>query len=194
MLFAIAVMRGGSVAENSAVCRSAGVAARIASRSSAKPMSSISSASSSTTIFTAARCKRAAPDMIERAARRGDDDVDAALQRADLTFHRSAAIDRHRDDSERLAIFVHGLGNLHRELARRHEHQRRGALARRSVRCDEVQQRQRERGGLSRSRRGLREHVAPFEQRRNCGALDGRWLFVSERGERGEEPFVESEG
>src|SRR5664279_1566185 len=43
-------MRGGSVAENSAVWRVFGVAARIASRSSAKPMSSISSASSRTSV------------------------------------------------------------------------------------------------------------------------------------------------
>ena len=42
------LLRGANVAANSAVCRSAGVAVRIASRSSAKPMSSISSASSST--------------------------------------------------------------------------------------------------------------------------------------------------
>ena len=45
---AIAPMRAGSVAEKSAVWRVFGVAARIASRSSAKPMSSISSASSRT--------------------------------------------------------------------------------------------------------------------------------------------------
>ena len=43
-------MRGGIVAENSTVCRCSGVSARIASMSSAKPMSSISSASSSTTV------------------------------------------------------------------------------------------------------------------------------------------------
>ena len=47
---AIDTIRGGSVAEKSAVCRSDGVAARIASRSSANPMSSISSASSSTSV------------------------------------------------------------------------------------------------------------------------------------------------
>ena len=52
-LSAMAAMRGGSVAEKSAVCRSAGVASRISSMSSAKPMSSISSASSSTTAASA---------------------------------------------------------------------------------------------------------------------------------------------
>ena len=45
----MALIRGGMVAENSTVWRSAGVTARIDSMSSAKPMSSISSASSSTT-------------------------------------------------------------------------------------------------------------------------------------------------
>ena len=83
-LLAIAAMRGGIVAEKSAVCRSAGVASRIASRSSAKPMSSISSASSSTTTCTRVEAQRLAADVIERAARRGDDDVDAALERAKL--------------------------------------------------------------------------------------------------------------
>ena len=44
----MAAMRGGIVAAKSAVCRSGGVASRIASMSSANPMSSISSASSRT--------------------------------------------------------------------------------------------------------------------------------------------------
>ena len=50
---------GGRVAENSAVWRVFGVASRIASRSSAKPMSSISSASSRTTPAHAAELERA---------------------------------------------------------------------------------------------------------------------------------------
>ena len=54
--------------------------ARIASRSSAKPMSSISSASSSTTTFT--RSSRSVLRRMWSSARpgRGDDDVDAALE------------------------------------------------------------------------------------------------------------------
>ena len=47
-------------------------------------MSSISSASSRTSTRSAIELERAAPDVIERAARRGDDDVGAALERADL--------------------------------------------------------------------------------------------------------------
>ena len=52
----MALMRGGSVAENSTVWRSAGVEPRIDSMSSAKPMSSISSASSSTTSLMPSSC------------------------------------------------------------------------------------------------------------------------------------------
>ena len=138
--------------------------------------------------------QRAPPDVIERAARRRHDYIYAALERANLTLHRRAAVDRHGDHAERLPVLVDGLGDLHRELARGHEYQRRGPLARRSIGCDEMQQRQRERGGLSGSRGGLGEHVVAFEQRRNGGALDRRRLFISERGESGEEPVVESEG
>ena len=68
--------RGGIVAEKSAVCRSVGRASRIASRSSAKPMSSISSASSSTTMLNGvelsvrAGCGRARAPAWRRRRRR----------------------------------------------------------------------------------------------------------------------------
>ena len=39
--------------------------------------------------------QRPPPDVIERAARRRDDDVGAALERADLLVHRRAAVERH---------------------------------------------------------------------------------------------------
>ena len=72
----------------------AGVAFRIASRSSANPMSSISSASSSTSTRKRVELQRLAAHVIERAARRGDDDVGAALERGDLLVHRRAAVER----------------------------------------------------------------------------------------------------
>ena len=49
LVLPIAAIRGAMVAAKSAVCRVEGVACRMVSMSSAKPMSSISSASSSTT-------------------------------------------------------------------------------------------------------------------------------------------------
>ena len=106
---------------------SSGVASRIASRSSAKPMSSISSASSSTSIAQVVELQRAAPDVIERAARRGDDDVGAALERADLlrasARRRRPAATR---DADALRVLVDRFGDLHRQLARRHEHEAAG--------------------------------------------------------------------
>jgi hypothetical protein len=66
---AIPSIRAGMVAENSTVWRSAGVSCRIASMSSAKPMSSISSASSSTTIWTS--LSRNVPRLMWSSARPG---------------------------------------------------------------------------------------------------------------------------
>ena len=68
---------------------------------------------------------------------------------------------------------MHRLGDLHRELARRHEDQRRrvrAALPRRSA--EALQQRQRERRGLAGAGRRLPDQVAPFEQRRDGLPLD----------------------
>ena len=45
--------------------------------------------------------ERAAPHVIERAARRGDDDVRAALERADLLMHRRAAVERQHRQARR---------------------------------------------------------------------------------------------
>ena len=130
---AIRPSRGGIVAEKSTVWRGSGAASRIASMSSAKPMSSISSASSSTTVIDAAEPQRAAPDVVERAARRRHDDVDAALERAQLRADRLAAVDRQDAHAEPAPVLVDRLGDLHRQLARRHEHER-GGVAHRCAR------------------------------------------------------------
>ena len=101
------VIVGEMVAEKSAVWRSAGVAARIVSRSSAKPMSSISSASSRTTMRDLVEAQAAALEVVDRAAGRGDDDVDAASQPAELLADRLAAVDR-QDPRAELAAVAHG--------------------------------------------------------------------------------------
>ena len=106
--------------------------------SSAKPMSSISSASSKMMVSNDAGLERAAPDVVQRAAGRGDDDVDAALQRLELADDRRAAVDRQRPDPEAAAVAVDGLGDLRRQLARRDQDQRarrRAGLAPRPRRC-----------------------------------------------------------
>ena len=70
-----------------------------------------------------AELQRAALDVIERAPRRGDDDAGAALEGANLLRDRRAAVDRQHGDAESLRVLVDRFRHLHRQLARRHEHQ-----------------------------------------------------------------------
>ena len=67
-----------------------GVTARIASRSSANPMSSISSASSRTSVRNASSFSDLAVHVIERPPGRRDHHVHPALQRPELRVHRGA--------------------------------------------------------------------------------------------------------
>ena len=67
--------------------------------------------------------------MIEHAARRADDDFGTAPQRADLLIHRRAAVDRYDDQAGALRVLVERFGDLHRQLARRHQHERAGPAA-----------------------------------------------------------------
>ena len=93
-------MTGDTVAENSAVWRSPGVAASTASRSSAKPMSSISSASSSTTTRTAS--SRRLPRFRWSTARPGVATTTSTprAQRPQLEPDGLAAVDRQRPDAQ----------------------------------------------------------------------------------------------
>ena len=175
-------MRGGSVAEKSAVWRVFGVAARIASRSSAKPMSSISSASSRTSACSAVERERLAVHVVERAAGRRDDDVDAPLQGVELRDHRRAAVDRQHAHADLLAVAVDGLGDLHRELARRHEDEgRRGRSA-----CSA---RRRSGGGsAARTRPSCRCRSPPARGRRGPRAAAGSTRSGSESAPRSRGP------
>jgi len=78
--------------------------------------------------------ERAAAQVVERASRRGDDDVHAAAERADLRAHGRAAVDRQDGDAEGPPVPMHRLGDLHRELSRRHQDEGRRSLARRRLR------------------------------------------------------------
>ena len=86
---AIAAMRGGSVAENSAVCRVFG--RRLEDRLEVLGEAHVEHLVrlvEDDQLHATSRLERAPADVIERAARRRDDDVDAALERADLLLHR----------------------------------------------------------------------------------------------------------
>ena len=155
--------------------------------SSAKPMSSISSASSSTTTARRVELQRSAREVVERPARRRDDDVDALLEGPQLAADRLAAVDRQHPRPEPAAVAVDRLGHLHRQLARGHQDQRaRHRRARPSPR-DPLQQRQGERGGLAGAGRRLAEQVPALEERRDGLRLDRRRLLVAEHGELGQQ-------
>jgi hypothetical protein len=85
--------------------------------------------------------QRAAADVIQRPARRGDDHVDAAFQSPDLLAHCRSAVNRGDLHSELSAVPVDRLGDLHRELARRHQHEPRRAAARAGLLRDPLQHR-----------------------------------------------------
>ena len=61
----------------------------------------------------------AALEVVDRATRRGDDDVDAAAEAAQLLADRLAAVDRQDPRAHLAAVLEEGLGDLHRELAGR---------------------------------------------------------------------------
>ena len=94
--------------------------------SSAKPMSSISSASSSTTVRMPSTSSEPRPRWSRTPSRRADDDVDAAFERLQLAEDRLAAVDRDDLDAELAAVLEDRLGHLHRQLACRHEDEGRG--------------------------------------------------------------------
>ena len=70
----------------------------------------------------------AALDQVEQAARRGDQDVDAARQGLDLAAIAQAADDGAEAQAEAAAVGVEAAGDLDRELAGRRQHERARAL------------------------------------------------------------------
>ena len=137
--------------------------------------------------------ERTALEVVEGAARRRDDHVDAAFERAQLLRDRLTAVDRHDAQTGAARIFVHGFRDLHREFARRHEDQAAGVALGVVVLAEHVQERQREGGGFARTGRGLAEDVAAGQQRRDRFTLNRSRFFVTERRQRGNQPFVEAE-
>ena len=103
----------------------------------------------------------AALEVVDRSTRRGDDDVDPATQAAQLLPDRLAAVDGHDPGAERLAVDVEGLGDLHRELAGRDDHERAGRVGAGLPDRDALEDRQGERRGLAGAGRRLGQDVPP---------------------------------
>jgi hypothetical protein len=117
--------------------------------------------------------------MIEQAARRGDDHVDAAAQSLDLGSEADASVDHRGARLEVPAVGAHALLDLRRELARGHEHQRLGMAMVERLALEDLQHRQREASGLPGA--GLRggEQVAAREDDGDGLGLDGGGLGVA---------------
>ena len=107
------------VAEKSIVWREAGVRASSFSTSGRKPRSSISSASSRTTLRTCREVEVTLLGQVDQPAGGADDDLDAALQRLDLRLVRAAAVDGEHADAAGLAGPLEVTGHLDGELAGR---------------------------------------------------------------------------
>ena len=167
----------GMVAENSATCLSSGVSARIVSTSSAKPILSISSASSRTRKRSSREVERALLEVVHDPAGRADDDVDAATQGGELDAVPLAAVDRQDVHALHVrGVLLEGLGDLERELAgRRQDEGLRGLLREVELRQD----RQREGGRLAGAGLGEADDVTPLEQRRDGLRLDRRGRLVA---------------
>ena len=119
--------------------------------------------------------------MVERAARRRHDDVDTAAERSDLLVHRRAAVKRDDVEARPAGVLVRGFGHLHRQFARRHEHQcARGACLGGAGPCQPIEDRQDEGGGLAGAGAGLADQVATFEQKGDGLALDAAWALRSQ--------------
>ena len=146
--------------------------------SSAKPMSSISSASSSTTSADVVEAQRAPLDVVDGPARRGDDDVDAVAEGAELAADRLAAVDRQRPG--RRARGRSGTSPRTPARRARGSGRARGRSGRRGRAVDELQRGQGERRRLAGAGGRLPEDVAAGEQLGDGVGLDRRRLLVPE--------------
>ena len=125
-------------------------------------------------------------EVVEQAARRGDDDLGAGAQRADLRVEADAAVDRGRADraaarrrsgrSPRPGARARGSGS--RISAR----MTRGPPA--GVRVEALEHRQHEGGRLAGAGLGAGEEVAAGEDERDRLGLDGGGFGVALRGRR----------
>ena len=118
----------------------------------------------------------AALDQVEQAARRGDQDVDAAGQGLDLAAIAQAADDGAKTQAEAATVGVEAAGDLDRELAGRRQHERTRALGQRAFlgRGELLQHGQRESRRLAGAGLGNAQDVAALQEGGNGARLDGR--------------------
>jgi hypothetical protein len=133
--------------------------------------------------------------VVEQAAGRGDQHVEAASQHVDLRAMRDAADDDADARAHELAIGAETVGDLRRELARRGQHQGAGREGRRAaaVRQQPAENGQRESGGLSGAGLGDAEKVAALEEQGDRLGLNGGRRFIAFAIEGAKERLGEAE-
>ena len=134
-------------------------------------------------------------DVVEQASGRGDENVEAARERIDLGLHADAAVDTVGAQRHVLAVSADRQLDLRRELARRRQHQHaRGArLGPDRIQCKQLQDRQREPGGLAGAGLCRGEDVAALEDDGNRLDLDGGGLGIAFVRHRTDELGLEAE-
>ena len=139
--------------------------------------------------------QRPAIDQIEQAARCGDEDIDAALELADLAVDRHATEHDLGGDTQVATIDADIVGDLAGQFAGRRQDQSPATarLARFLVTREAIENRQREGGGLAGARLGDAEQVTAFENQRNRLGLDRSRSFIAFAGERLEDGLGETE-
>ena len=190
----MAAMRGGSVAEKSTVCRVLGV-------SDEDRLDVLGEAHVEHLVGLvqdhdghSAELQLLAAHQVEGPSRRGDDDIGPALQGPQLRPVRLPAVDRQHRRSQRAAVAMDRLGNLHGQLAGGHQDQRHGPVAALVSGGKPVQERQGEGRRLARPGRRLAHEVLARQQRRDRLSLDRRRLLVAELDDRLHQAVVEPQG
>lgn len=131
-------------------------------------------------------------DVVQRAARRGDDGVGAALQGADLAAVLLPAVDRRHEHARVAAVVVERFAHLKAEFTRGREDEKHGVFG---FGADHValEERERKGGGLPGAGGGLAQHVGAGKERGDRGFLNGGGFFKAHLRERRDEVFGESE-
>ena len=142
-------------------------------------------------VLQAAELRVGRAEVIEQAAGRRDDDVDAAAEGVLLRPHADAAEDGGRGQRRVHREVVEVFDDLRRELARRRQHER----ARRAARLADqaVEDRQQKRRGLAAAGHGAGEQVLAGHRERNRVSLNRRRSRKTEIFEPLEQAGMESE-
>ena len=135
----------------------------------------------------AAQVQRSPGDVIECAPGRRHHYVGATIKRSQLPADWLAAIDWQDTRANVMPVAMDRLGDLHRELARRHEHQgerRCPPVYPPAVGEEPLEYGKREGGRLPRPSRGLPDQITARQQWRDGGPLYWCRLLITEAGQR----------